>query len=180
MAKTQTIDPNNAATMPVEGQAQNPAAPGVGAEAQVQIPPQEQQLSPEAQAQADMNHQVQDAAKTLRGGFGNGAEYKQNAIVRRIVNTLFADELKGLDLSGTDQSVDSVFQTVTEDMANNADEMGAEMGRQIAAHIKAIGLVATRQVTLKRGIVAIDMAKAYVNFRPGAKLVNSTFFNAVE
>jgi hypothetical protein len=159
MAKTSTV----AAVEPD----QRPAADNV------------QDSAREAEDQAQFSANVHENARTLRGGFGTGAEFRQDTLYRRIVNAIFQDELGNLDLSETDQSIDAVFTTVADDMATRADEIGGEIAQQIANRLKAIGTTATRQVTLKKGVVAMDMAKAYVNWKPSQKLVNQTFFNAV-
>lgn len=122
---------------------------------------------------------VKQAAASLKGGFGTGAEHKNDALIRRVSQMIAAEEFGNVDLSKPDASIDGVFTNVMDGLGERADEIGAEIGKQIADRLRSLSVCATRAVTLNRGIVAIDMAKAYVNWRPSSKLVNQTFFTAV-
>ena len=132
-----------------------------------------------AEQQAEYSRKVQEYCLMLKPGFGSGKDFKDAGMYRRIVNSIFQNAIGHLDLGQVDKNVDAVFTAATADMAKRAEEIGEEVGAEITALLTAIGVASTRAVTLKNQVMPIDMCKAYVNWRPAAKLVNTTFFNAV-
>jgi hypothetical protein len=114
-------------------------------------------------------------ADVLKPGFGN--ENKDAAFTRKIVQLTFQRELGNVDIA--DKSADSVYAEACKRIADNAEVEGQALKERYIASVTAVALGATRAVTLKGNVTAMEASKAYVNFKPSAKLNNQTFFNAL-
>jgi hypothetical protein len=141
--------------------------------------PEEDEREKIAKQNAEHAKLVQNAAMDLRNGFGTGKAFKKDAFLRKIVNALFVEEMGIIDFSDTEKNIDAVFLTTLDYMVDNVDEIIDGLSEKLKHKVKSIAQCTTRRVTLRHGMPALDMAKAYVNYKPSTKLVDATYFNCV-
>lgn len=134
------------------------------------------EVTEQQNADKEHNKRVQTALReNLKPAFGN--EDKNAAFTRKMVQEVFKREMGNIDIG--DKTANAVFAESAHRIAENAEADGESIKKRYIAAVTALDLGADTGVTLKGNVNAMDMVKAYANFRPSAKLQNQTFFNAV-